>query len=250
LAVGYDHPSTFDESLFSSIFGSEIGDVLGLSRESQELWQYPANTKLGDVVSLFTVGVHRILVDFGQNKVGVLSQSDVVRFIHANQAQLSELYQMTVADIVIPFNKNDDNNNDGKQLITIPVESTAAQGFRKLWQSFNMNIQAAPVVDSSNRIVATLSVSDLRGITKESFKNLLLPVLDFLRTRGELKPPVVCTPKDTLAAVVQKIIQHKIHRVWVVKDEQSLDFVNIVALSDIIKTFAPFRYIPVNSINY
>jgi CBS-domain-containing membrane protein len=109
-------------------------------------------------------------------------------------------------------------------------------------------LSAVPVVDSSRRLFANLSATDLRGITQSQFDLLLKSVREFLDqmapthksqkqgpshavSRGE---PVSCTRHETLHTAMKKCIDRRVHRLWAVNDQQQP--IGCVSLSDILAT--------------
>jgi len=92
---------------------------------------------------------------------------------------------------------------------------------------------------SENRIVGNLSASDLRGMNCQSIDNLVLPVLDFLASLPDSKnvlAPIAASPESTLRQALKDIVDHHIHRIWIVDvDGKVLD---VTTLSDIIGLFA------------
>lgn len=45
---------------------------------------------------------------------------------------------------------------------------------------YQNNIPSIPVVDKEGKIITSLSASDVRGLTKEKMRSLLLPVEEYL----------------------------------------------------------------------
>jgi CBS domain-containing protein len=61
--------------------------------------------------------------------------------------------------------------------IQMSTKNSAVTGFRKM--SIH-DLSGLPVLGDNGVLAGTLSESDLRGITQETFKHALLPVMDFL----------------------------------------------------------------------
>jgi len=88
--------------------------------------------------------------------------------------------------------------------------------------------------------VATLSASDMRGLTPASFPLLLAPVLDFLgEVAGGARPSIIARPTSTLEEVIRKVVFARVHRVWII-DSNKIS--GVVSLSDIICKFSPYDY--------
>eukprot|EP00456_Euglypha_rotunda_P071335 TRINITY_DN6367_c0_g1_i4.p1 TRINITY_DN6367_c0_g1~~TRINITY_DN6367_c0_g1_i4.p1 ORF type:complete len:127 (-),score=20.05 TRINITY_DN6367_c0_g1_i4:112-492(-) len=121
---------------------------------------------------------------------------------------------------------------------------SALTGFQKLY-NYGWELSGIPVVDKTGDIVATLSASDLRGLTKETFKNLLLPVLDFLRlVHGGSRPVISAQPESELGEVIRKFVFGRVHRAWIVKNHKIL---GVISLSDVLAKLSPVDYRPATS---
>lgn len=66
----------------------------------------------------------------------------------------------------------------GGHVISISTKDLAIDGFKKMFYS---SINAVVVIDEKGKIVANLSVSDLRNISEETIEYIRLPVLEFLK---------------------------------------------------------------------
>lgn len=103
------------------------------------------------------------------------------------------------------------------------------------------NISAVPVLDDEQHVVATLSVSDLRGLTSSTLSRLTSPVFEFLESESRVNG--VCVDQvralqgsATVGQAVEMMLENGIHRVWIVDDEER--FGGVVSLSDVITLFA------------
>ena len=237
------------------IFKEPVVSLLGLSDESKNAPVFQAADNLKGLLNVFDHGFHRALVMFnGPNQLQpsvsassettpsdntytrMVSQTDVVRFLHANSNDLA-LKNMMDKPLKQLGLKHLSGEDSKKQAVCISARATALTAFQKM---LLYKVPALAVVDERNRLLTTFSASDIRGTTQETFRNTVLPILDFLKiTRGYPVEPVICTPEDTLRSVIESILKAKVHRAWVVnKDGQP---VGVVALSDIIGVFDPYR---------
>jgi len=121
-----------------------------------------------------------------------------------------------------------------KYVRTIPISSTALHGFQQM-RLAPRQVHALAIVDENGVIVGTLSSADLRGFTHEKLGNILLPVLEFLKAQGTHRAPVVCEPSISIKEVVALMINEKVHRVWLVDDDNKP--VGVVSMTDIILYF-------------
>lgn len=83
--------------------------------------------------------------------------------------------------------------------------------------------------------MGTLSVSDLRGITRQRFLNVLLPVNDFLSKCISQPPPITCSPQTKLSEIVQQCLDLHVHRVWAVNEKKQPQ--RAVSYTDVIRKF-------------
>ncbi len=91
--------------------------------------------------------------------------------------------------------------------------------------------------------------SHSKGITPSSFANLLLPVLQYLKWQPETSilasiqnakslHPVTVTEWSTFEDVVLKLAATRVHRVWVVDDDNKP--IGVISLGDVFRVFLPY----------
>lgn len=246
--------SMFTEALKIDTFKLPVVNVVGLSEESKMLWTFNWDVTIDKLLDPFSKGVHRVLIQGLKPTASstdatvvitpdmdyrFLSQTDVVRFLYYSQIpELKAILQKDIKSLGLVSHNN--NNNNKNNMVYITTKNAALTGFRKLTLH---EISAVPVLDEKDgKLVGTVSASDLRGIHQDSFKTTLLPVMEFLQLQhgGQVRAMVTCTANDVLADVMEKVLKNKVHRVWVVDDQQKP--VGVVTLSDIICKFSPFDY--------
>jgi len=152
----------------------------------------------------------------------ICSQTDVLKYISQHSRELKEdvLHSLKVKDV-----------RDLEQpLVTITVEDRAIDGFLKMLES---KADACAVLDQRGKIVATLSASDLRGMTDDNLKTILLPVMEFLPIMtGSKGSPLTCFENDQLIAVIKKILKASTRRCWLVDNQ--LRPIRLVSMGKII----------------
>lgn len=101
-------------------------------------------------------------------------------------------------------------------------------------------VHSFPIIDETGKLIGNLSPSDLRFMTKSKLKSILLPVMEFLKVMhdGKAPEPIVCKPNDSTKSVLVKALASKIHRVWVVDEENRP--LGVVSFSDIISKASSF----------
>jgi len=137
----------------------------------------------------------------------ICSQTDVLRYI-ANHARREESLRTIRASECA----------DNKRITTITTNERAIDGFLKMLEQKS---EACAVVDGNGVLVASLSASDLRGLTDEKLKGIVLPVLDFFRVMNGSKgapPPLTCMANEPLLDVTRKILKSSNRRCWMVDE--------------------------------
>ncbi|KAL2913992.1 hypothetical protein HK105_206442 [Polyrhizophydium stewartii] len=127
-----------------------------------------------------------------------------------------------------------------KRVVTVRDTATALAAMRTMHQH---GVPAVAIVDATERLVATLSASDLRGITAASIETLINPVFEFLeagrRSVGQLAADQMRTvsPTTTVEDAALQMLGAHIHRVWMVDDEDTP--VGVLSFSDVLSLFVP-----------
>jgi len=102
-------------------------------------------------------------------------------------------------------------------IISITVNDRAIDGFLKMIES---GINACAVLDHEGRILASLSPSDLRGLTSQKLKYILYPVMQFFVSMTGVRAdhPLTCKAGEDLLQTMKKIVRASTRRCWVVDD--------------------------------
>jgi len=136
----------------------------------------------------------------------ICSQTDVLRYIfqHIKDGREDHLQKLRVSDC-----------GRMDQLTCITTDETAIDGFLKM---LDAKAEACAVVDSQGKIVASLSASDLRGMTDEKLKTIFLPVLEFFpaMTGAKASIPLTCYADDFLVDTMRKILKASTRRCWLI----------------------------------
>jgi len=187
----------------------------------------PTHVTLGEVLHIFySQGIHRLpIVDLQNNLVGIASQWDIVTFLNQHQDSPDLVKQMskTIAQLDLAPGR----------VVSVSKHASLKECFTAI---IGYRISAVAIVDEAGRLVGTISASDLKGITKEKFIPLVIPVEDFLKARH--KPGALsCFMHTTLGQVTQVIATTGLHRVFVV--DESKKVISVVSLTDILRTLSP-----------
>lgn len=192
-------------------------------------------TFLPKVLDLFYLGVHRVTVVDSQNKIfNLITQSDVMAYLAQNIHLIKERANLTLESLKI--------GNQGA--FTVTGDTTV---IKALMTIHSKRLSAVPVVDNDGKLIANLSMSDLRGLNSKTLVDLLLPINDFLSKRASEDENYVCersvnplTVKltDTLDYAIYKIVATRVHRLWAV--DSAGKPVGVVALTDLMKAFVSY----------
>jgi len=201
----------------------------------QELMEKPAHrptflisthTSLYEAVHHFaTTGIHRVMIvnrviEEGtvveqtkpeETVLGLLTQSDLIRFVAENFMWMKKepVFQKTLQEL----------NFRTRKPITVDQSIQAYQAFMELHKQ---GCEGLAVVDSNGKLIANLSASNIKGMTRRNYQLLFRPLSQYLardRKRGWWQLPL-CTTLDTkLEDVVLQFVAAKVHRMYICDEE-------------------------------
>jgi len=148
--------------------------------------------------------LHRVAVlNTEKNLVGIISQSDLIRFAYQN----IHLLPRELADKQIV------NLNIGRSLIFVRLDSPFIDTLETLYQN---RISGLALVDEEFHLSGNISTSDLRGISPGSFDYFLGSTLQFLvkGRKGPIKAPTSVGYSATLGEVLKMVHENNIHRIY------------------------------------
>jgi len=224
------------------VFLKPVKEVLGSSEESKKLHMFEAKDPLNKLVDAFSAGVHRVLIkstDDGKSTYKYISQTDVVRSLRSialdSGLELGGILSKTATELKL--------GHTG--VVSVTSRSRAVLGFKKMFSS-GKQLSALPVLDpDTNGLVDTLSASDFRGVQKETLRLLLLPVVSFLslsrakpRQKITVHQNVVASPDEKFAAVIERIVNSGVHRLWIINSDETP--IGVISLTDIIRQFSSY----------
>jgi len=104
---------------------------------------------------------------------------------------------------------------------------------------FDHQVSGLPVVDEENKVIASISASDLKASTEKTLIfDVHTPLREYLSNCNRLfkkdpnSKPITCTIKSTLCEVIAKLVKNHIHRIFVVDDNNTL--IGVLSLCDVI----------------
>eukprot|EP01126_Amoeba_proteus_P042390 TRINITY_DN4606_c0_g4_i3.p1 TRINITY_DN4606_c0_g4~~TRINITY_DN4606_c0_g4_i3.p1 ORF type:complete len:298 (+),score=52.03 TRINITY_DN4606_c0_g4_i3:104-997(+) len=205
-----------------------VRDIINLSSRNPWLFLHTTDDLLSACSLLSGAhqdsSVHRCAVfDVGPSgpyMFSILSQSKLVEYIGGN-LNTCPLFEKTIEELKIGFRK----------VRSVNISKNVIVAFEKLKK---YEVSGLAVVDNSQRIVGNISASDLKDIymLPKGFSQVLnAPIREYLIEKRK-KKPIFLNPKvATLADAYQIIITRKIHRVYLVdQDERALGLITLTDL--------------------
>jgi CBS domain-containing protein len=200
------------------------------------------STTVQELLDIFSHGIHRVLVINGEgNYENLITQTDVLLLIGQFLPLLPQVIRKkTVGQMNLLTTK----------IKTASKTQSVVQIMSDLKED-NDFVPAVPVVDTNGTLIATFSASNLKGISKGTFTQLLFPILEFLGQQDNTKPfqvaiqhqkslhPVTCTASNTWEEVIRLLIVNRIHRVWLVDNLNKP--VGVVSIGDILRSLKEYQ---------
>ncbi|KAJ3320981.1 hypothetical protein HDU76_000175 [Blyttiomyces sp. JEL0837] len=209
----------------------EMAMTMDAEMESYRVFERDFRDTLESTLVAFAKGAHRVLISdaLGVRPALVLTQADILRQVARDLTLLQgspvdfSTTTLAKAGLVRP-------------VMTIQQSTSALEGYTKMAQS---KVLAVPVLDNAQNVIATLSASDLRGLSRETVGKVSLPVMEFLevmhssKSNLKTKEDTIClTPSDTLLDALKMMVERDVHRIWIIND--SLKPVGVISQSDLI----------------
>ncbi|WIA21514.1 hypothetical protein OEZ85_000717 [Tetradesmus obliquus] len=209
---------------------------------------------------IVTGTVHRVAIYDNHFRISnIISQTDIIKYIFMNKGELGDLATKTAAEL----------GWASRPVVTLGPDVSAIEAMLLMNQK---QISALAVVDGVGKIIGNFSVSEMRTIMAEHFGALALPVGEFLalehgtefqgyshiheqevvqskghkfitdriararpRTPGEEvgQNLILVTPQATMIEILDKIVSHRIHRVYVIDELERP--VGVVTCTDVVR---------------
>ena len=222
--AGYKEDEEPSEIKAKHTLETPVGDVTGVFHsETNRIWSFEEDMPIVKVLEPMSKGVHRTVIVTANDTFKLLTQTDVIRWGIANKQHFKDT-QKSLDELAL-------GNPATSSVVSITTEQSALRGFKRMEMEQKT---ALPVVDPiSGAVVTTLSASDIKKITADNISTLLKPVTEFLQTvNGGTRKPETAILADNLESVMHKLLDNKIHHVWVV--DESNRPVAAVGCTDII----------------
>jgi len=172
------------------------------------------------------------LVIHDQQPTRILTQTDLIRFIHLHADKFPFL-EDTIQQV--------DSNQVKllKNVHSVTGNTLTLQVFRSLQIT---SLEAIPIVDDKGIILSSFSSGLVRGFTHEKVKDLFLPVSEFISQHGVKSYLSKVNSSTTLRQVIQIMVRSlemtavsHTRLVWVVDDDSRP--IGSVSMSDITNYF-------------
>ncbi|KAJ1554772.1 hypothetical protein HK405_004096 [Cladochytrium tenue] len=203
--------------------------------ESYRVFERDFRDSTESTIVAFARGAHRALISdvLGVKKSVVVTQSDILRYAHHHLESLTGLSSPLSETTLLQAGLAGPH----RRVFSLSDKETALAGYSRMAEH---RVLALPILDGAGLVVATLSASDLRGLSADSVDWVRLNVLEFLKkmqgTRGvprvQLEPTVSLTPSDTLQDALALLVERDVHRAWIL--DGMLRPVGVVSQSDIL----------------
>jgi len=142
---------------------------------------------------------------------------DVLRYLKNQSFQCDSMFHEMFLQPISSLNLGTMRD----KVFSFSSQHSAIRGFRFMLQ--RNELSAIPIVDNSGKLIDTLSVSDFRSVNLENLSDTLLPVCEFLKkVRGRMEFELIMgTVDEPLYSIVDKIMVHGHHRVWIVDEKKT-----------------------------
>jgi CBS domain-containing protein len=221
-------PDYFQEA--AHLMNESVGQIVNFSH-IDKLNCFSTSTALEEIAfQMAGLRLHRVAIMQSDVLCSVLSISDLVNHIARNTDKCSTVGAIPVFN-VLGLRK--------EAPVCITEDKPAIAAFQ---QMYNNQVSGIAVVDGSGALVANFSATDVRymmlGTETILPETLFLPIHMFLLKQTQMNPirsPVSVTTGASLHIVVQKMALFRVHRVWVVDNDNKP--IGVVTPFDVLKYF-------------
>jgi len=169
---------------------------------------------------------HRIAIMKDNYVVGVLTQSTLLQFFYQNKLweSMGTLAIQSVESLKLGMRK----------VFQVTADTQVMQAFELMVKN---QVSSLAVVDENNKIIGNLSASDLKiiGYDMQLYSKLFGTVRDFLHKQLSTQYPITVTSSTVFSDVLAMFDQKKVHRVFVVNEDQNL--IGVITPGDILLCF-------------
>ncbi|KAI9310375.1 hypothetical protein BX666DRAFT_1870091 [Dichotomocladium elegans] len=213
----------------TSKLNDPIENVLGLDTDRESYWMHKSDSQdtLYDTLRAFASGVHRSLViDYINPNEGtwLLSQTDIIRHIYNSPECIEGLVDIDATVSSLGFDKK-------PPLVSVSASQSALSGYRLVAEK---NLSGVPIVDENGNLLGDLCLEDLPGANLDTFEQLTLPCIEYIKYHLDTIKLPVGTPETTLREILTIMVKQDAHRVWIKQNRESSKVIGVISMSDII----------------
>lgn len=217
------HPHLYDPKELKQIFSHPVTEAINFSNRDPFM-PVDATWSVFFLINNFMKwGIHHVPVVENNHIIGIVSQTDILRFLLANRNAIGDITTKQIREL----------NMDNGPVISVTNDVTLMKAFSMIVKH---NVSGIAVLDLKGTLINNLSASDLKGITETTFFKLEAPIHQVLMGNPDKLPPVTCSPHSTLAQALGKMEKTGVHRIFVVDD--SGHPLNVITVTSILQLFA------------
>jgi len=173
------------------------------------------------------VNLHRVpIIDDNEEVIGIVTQAAVINYLYKHLDKFPDTTAIKVKDYFKP-----------SKVISVHSNNTALDAFKLM---ISEKVSGVAVVDPEDKLVASLSSTDLKGsLNPNLFHDLHLPVPLYLEKsipdlfdKKNSQQPISCTNETSIYELLHKLTSNRIHRIFVVDSENRP--IGVLSLCDII----------------
>jgi CBS domain-containing protein len=240
LDLDHDRSNRPEEMQITEFLKKQVKNLADFSRRNPWLYIDKQKSVKKALLNLSAPYCHRLWILEKGTPIGVMSQFDLLRFILDHSDMFQEVFKESVQTLF----------PESRSPVTISEQSSLIEAFKHIHMA---RVSGVAVVDKHGKLVGNVSATDMQSITLSDPKVILgelqSPISDFFRTKEKSQvfgrgdrphpfDPVTITPQDKLEEVANKLLTHKIHRVYVVNDEKKP--LQVITSTDVLGQFALF----------
>jgi len=222
-----------DEKKIDEFFNRPIQKLQGFSNRNPLIFLGREKSLIKAIRNLgFPGWVRRIAIGDAQRIEGILTQSKAMEIIWKYKDEVSDILKFRVRELW----------PEARQTKTIGMNDSLLSAFEKIRLD---RVSGLAVTNQHGILVGNVSASDLKYASSQAnaaqfLHYLSSPLSEFLKNKGELGgfkfDPVVAKLDDTLEFLIQKFVDTKVHRIYIV-DEQKKPL-QVITLGDILAQFS------------
>jgi len=171
--------------------------------------------------------VHRLAVvshKVNDKVIRMVSQSAIVDFLVEKEAEIGGVLCNSVAELGV---------GSYATIHAVHEDSPLLDAFKLMHQK---KVNGCAVVDQHGVLVGNISVSDLKYTIQMDISTTNFLSMEELRV--EKRELVVCEPTTFVLDVMKKMAANRVHRVYVVNNEQEMKVRGVVTMTDILLKLA------------